>query len=184
MERERLLEFLEHTDSTPEEVSSTAVHRVTQMLSDCQEYTSRLNAQRDYNYTKLSANLKEMHAIMNGLSSCIDEIIANGLSSSPSKIGSKCTQNQGCPTYYQKQGFKSIDFIDKVLDDITERYDLSNVQIYSIKDFLKYTIRAGEKDPWEKDAFKTADYIVRCITNGTFLSEMPTKEETNDESKD
>ena len=121
---------------------------------------------------------------MSGLSSFIEETIANGSSSSPSKIGSKCTQNQGCPTYYQKQGFKSIDFVDKVLDDITERYDLSNVQIYSIKDFLKYTIRAGDKDPWEKDAFKTADYIVRCITNGTFLNEMPIKEKTNDEGKD
>ena len=184
MVRERLLEFLERTDSTPEEVSSIAVHRVMQMLSDCQEYTSKLNAQKDFNYIKLSANLREMHAIMSDLSLCIEETIANGLSSNRSKIGSKCTQNQGCPTHYQKQGFKSIDFIDKVLDDITERYDLSNVQIYSIKDFLKYTIRAGEKDPWEKDAFKTADYIVRCITNETFLNEMPTKEETNDEGKD
>lgn len=81
-----------------------------------------------------------------------------------------------------KQGFKSIDFIDRVIEEITARYDLSYKQVYSIKDFLKYTIRAGEKDPWEKDAFKTADFIVRCLTNGTFLNEMPFKEETrNDE---
>ena len=184
MAKERLLEFSERMDLTPEEANSIVVHRVMQMLSDCQEYTLRLNASRDWNYTQLLASLKEMHEIMSDLLSCIEETTANGLSFSHSKIGSKCTQNQGCPTHYQKQGFKSIDFIDKVLDDITERYDLSNVQIYSIKDFLKYTIRAGEKDPWEKDAFKTADYIVRCITNGTFLNEMPIKEKTNDEGKD
>lgn len=180
MEKEKWLEYLESTGTTPEEESSIAVQQVTRMLSDCLEYTSKLSASRDWNFTELCHSLKEMQGTVSILSWCIEEMTANGSSSSPSPTGSSSTQSQGCPTHYQKQGFRSIDFIDKVLDDITARYDLSSKQVYSIKDFLKYTIRAGEKDPWEKDAFKTADYIVRCITDGTFLNEMPLKEEKDD----
>lgn len=180
MEKEKWLEYLEIADTTLEEVSSIAVQQVMQMLSDCLEYTSKSNGLSALDCTTLCLKLKEMQDLVRNLSWCIEEMTANGSSSSHLETGSNSTESQGCPTHYQKQGFRSIDFIDKVLDDIDARYDLSSKQVYSIKDFLKYTIRAGEKDPWEKDAFKTADYIVRCITDGTFLNEMPLKEERND----
>lgn len=82
------------TGMTPEGASSIVVQRVTQMLSDCQVYTSRLSASRDWNYTELCLKLKEMHGMMRNLSSYIDAMIANGSSSSHSKTGSKCTRNQ------------------------------------------------------------------------------------------
>lgn len=178
---EKLQKYSETMDTTLGEVSNTAVLKVMQTLSDCLEYTSKLKESNDSIYTELYPKLEEMQNQMNFLSLFIAEIIANGSQSLISMISSESTQTQACPTYYQKQGFKSIQFIDRVLDDITSKYNLTPVQIYSIKDFLKYTIRVGEKDPWWKDADKAADYIVRCITNGIFLNEIPGKELMSDD---
>ena len=82
------------TGMTPGGASSIVVQRVTQMLSDCLEYTSRLNASRDWNYTELCLKLKAMQEMMRNLSSFIDVMIANGSSYSHSKTGSKCIKSQ------------------------------------------------------------------------------------------
>lgn len=144
---EKLQGSSEITDSTLGEASNIVVQPVTQILSDCLEYISKSSELNRSDCTMLYCKLNLMQDRMKVLSSYIDAMTANGSSSNLSKTGSSSTGNQGCPTHYMKQGFKSIDFIDKVLDYITDRYDLTNKQVYSIKDFLKYTIRAGEKDP-------------------------------------
>ena len=96
MENEKSQGFLGITDSMLVEASNTVAQTVTQMLSDCLVYISKLNVSRDWNYTQLSAKLNTMHAMMSNLSSFIEETIASGSSSNRSKTGSSSTLK---PTY-------------------------------------------------------------------------------------
>lgn len=162
---EKLQGSSEITDSTLGEASSIVVQRVTQMLSDCQEYTSRLNASRDWNYTELCLKLKTMLAMMRDLSSYIDVMTANGSSSNLSETGSNSTQKQSCPTHYKtSDDFESIDFVDRVLLELdSSDRRLTPIESYCIMNALKYAIRAGKKGPWTQDAYKCADYLKRAL---------------------
>lgn len=172
-------------DTRLEEESSIVDHLVMQTLSACQAFISRSSAPNVLDCMTVLYSLDKTQDAMRSLLSSIEATTADGSQSSISTTSSTCTQRQTCPTHYEKNGFRSIDFVDEVLWQISGRYKLTTVEVYSIQNFLKYTLRAGQKDPWKKDAFKAADYITRALTNGTFLNEMEMLEEyKDDESED
>ena len=118
MENEKSQVSLGITDSMLVGASNTVVQTVTQMLSDCLVYISKLNVSRDWNYTQLSAKLNTMHAMMSDLSSFIEETTASGSSSNRSKTGSSSTLKPTCQTCCKKKRRKKmLDSINIQLDD-------------------------------------------------------------------
>lgn len=82
------------------------------------------------------------------------------------------------PSYYDKpnETVKKQEAVADILEDLT---NLSARQIHHIMTHDKYIDRMGEKDPFDKDAYKAANYIHRAIT-GKWISEVRKK---RDETK-
>lgn len=74
------------------------------------------------------------------------------------------------PSYYDKpnETVKKQEAVADILEGLT---DLSARQIHHIMTHDKYIDRMGEKDPFDKDAYKAANYIHRAIT-GKWISEV------------
>lgn len=84
--------------------------------------------------------------------------------------------SQGMPEHYVDGDFETIDFIEYVLANVSSALDcgyggLRPRSAYCIKDALKYALRAGKKGPWQEDAYKCADYLVRMMT-GSFIGQI------------
>ena len=77
------------------------------------------------------------------------------------------------PSYYDKpnETVKKQEAVADILEGLT---DLSAKQIHHIMTHDKYIDRMGEKDPFDKDAYKAANYIHRAIT-GMWISEVRKK---------
>ena len=77
------------------------------------------------------------------------------------------------PSYYDKpnETVKKQEAVADILEDLT---NLSAKQIHHIMTHDKYIDRMGEKDPFDKDAYKAANYIHRAIT-GKWIGEVPKK---------
>ena len=77
------------------------------------------------------------------------------------------------PSYYDKpnETVKKQEAVADILEGLT---DLSAKQIHHIMTHDKYIDRMGEKDPFDKDAYKAANYIHRAIT-GMWISEVGKK---------
>lgn len=77
------------------------------------------------------------------------------------------------PSYYDKpnETVKKQEAVADILEDLT---NLSARQIHHIMTHDKYIDRMGEKDPFDKDAYKAANYIHRAIT-GKWISEVRKK---------
>ena len=77
------------------------------------------------------------------------------------------------PSYYDKpnETVKKQEAVADILEGLT---DLSAKQIHHIMTHDKYIDRMGEKDPFDKDAYKAANYIHRAIT-GMWISELGKK---------
>lgn len=77
------------------------------------------------------------------------------------------------PSYYDKpnQTVKKQEAVADILEDLT---NLSAKQIHHIMTHDKYIDRMGEKDPFDHDAYKAADYIHRAIT-GKWINEVRKK---------
>ena len=80
------------------------------------------------------------------------------------------------PSYYDKpnETVKKQEAVADILEGLT---DLSAKQIHHIMTHDKYIDRMGEKDPFDKDAYKAANYIHRAIT-GMWISEVRKRDET------
>lgn len=83
-----------------------------------------------------------------------------------------CTSIQ-TPSYYDKpnETVRKQEAVADILEDLT---NLSAKQIHHIMTHDKYIDRMGEKDPFDKDAYKAADYIHRAIT-GKWISQVRKK---------
>lgn len=79
------------------------------------------------------------------------------------------------PSYYDKpnQTVKKQEAVADILEDLT---NLSAKQIHHIMTHDKYVDRMGEKDPFDYDAYKAANYIHRAIT-GKWISEVRKKKD-------
>ena len=77
------------------------------------------------------------------------------------------------PSYYDKpnETVKKQEAVADILEDLT---NLSAKQIHHIMTHDKYIDRMGEKDPFDHDAYKAANYIHRAIT-GKWISEIRKK---------
>ena len=77
------------------------------------------------------------------------------------------------PSYYDKpnETVKKQEAVADILEGLT---NLSAKQIHHIMTHDKYIDRMGEKDPFDKDAYKAANYIHRAIT-GMWISELGKK---------
>lgn len=82
------------------------------------------------------------------------------------------------PSYYDKPN-ETVKKQEAVADILEELTNLSARQIHHIMTHDKYIDRMGEKDPFDKDAYKAANYIHRAIT-GKWISEVRKK---RDETK-
>lgn len=77
------------------------------------------------------------------------------------------------PSYYDKPN-ETVKKQEAVADILEELTNLSARQIHHIMTHDKYIDRMGEKDPFDKDAYKAANYIHRAIT-GKWISEVRKK---------
>lgn len=77
------------------------------------------------------------------------------------------------PSYYDKpnETVKKQETVADILEDLT---NLSAKQIHHIMTHDKYVDRMGEKDPFDYDAYKAANYIHRAIT-GKWINEVRKK---------
>lgn len=77
------------------------------------------------------------------------------------------------PSYYDKpnETVKKQEAVADILESLT---NLSARQIHHIMTHDKYIDRMGEKDPFDSDAYKAADYIHRAVT-GKWISEVRKK---------
>ena len=80
------------------------------------------------------------------------------------------------PSYYDKPN-ETVKKQEAVADILERLTDLSTKQIHHIMTHDKYIDRMGEKDPFDKDAYKAANYIHRAIT-GMWISEVRKRDET------
>lgn len=80
------------------------------------------------------------------------------------------------PSYYDKpnETVKKQEAVADILESLT---NLSARQIHHIMTHDKYIDRMGEKDPFDHDAYKAANYIHRAIT-GKWISEVRKRDET------
>lgn len=74
------------------------------------------------------------------------------------------------PSYYDKPN-ETVKKQEAVADILERLTNLSAKQIHHIMTHDKYIDRMGEKDPFDKDAYKAANYIHRAIT-GMWISEV------------
>lgn len=74
------------------------------------------------------------------------------------------------PSYYDKpnETVKKQEAVADILESLT---NLSAKQIHHIMTHDKYIDRMGEKDPFDHDAYKAANYIHRAIT-GKWISDV------------
>ena len=77
------------------------------------------------------------------------------------------------PSYYDKPN-ETVKKQEAVADILERLTNLSAKQIHHIMTHDKYIDRMGEKDPFDKDAYKAANYIHRAIT-GMWISELGKK---------
>lgn len=77
------------------------------------------------------------------------------------------------PSYYDKPS-ETVKKQEAVADILERLTNLSVKQIHHIMTHDKYIDRMGEKDPFDRDAYKAADYIHRAIT-GKWISEVRKK---------
>lgn len=77
------------------------------------------------------------------------------------------------PSYYDKPN-ETVKKQEAVADILERLTNLSAKQIHHIMTHDKYIDRMGEKDPFDKDAYKAANYIHRAIT-GMWISEVRKK---------
>ena len=85
------------------------------------------------------------------------------------------------PSYYAKpnETVKKQEAVADILEGLT---NLSAKQIHHIMTHDKYIDRMGEKDPFDKDAYKAANYIHRAIT-GKWISEVRKKRDETRKKK-
>ena len=77
------------------------------------------------------------------------------------------------PSYYDKPN-ETVKKQEAVADILERLTNLSAKQIHHIMTHDKYIDRMGEKDLFDKDAYKAANYIHRAIT-GMWISEVRKK---------
>lgn len=85
------------------------------------------------------------------------------------------------PSYYDKPN-ETVKKQEAVADILEELTNLSTKQIHHIMTHDKYIDRMGEKDPFDKDAYKAANYIHRAIT-GKWISEVRKKRDETRQKK-
>ena len=73
-------------------------------------------------------------------------------------------------TYYDKPGGETIDKQETVLVMLIEA-GVSPESAFDAVTAMKYSDRCGEKDEFEADARKCADYMCRAIT-GVWMEEL------------
>lgn len=85
------------------------------------------------------------------------------------------------PSYYDKpnETVKKQEAVADILEDLT---NLSAKQIHHIMTHDKYVDRMGEKDPFDYDAYKAANYIHRAIT-GKWINEVRKKKSKRKKKK-